>query len=265
MLGRQFSFSISSLFLLFLMSFIIPSDNYRVLRQSNFKTGEKFNYKVKFGFIPVGEATVSVNKNLYAINNRPCYRVNVFGRTTGLTDLFHIRNTYRSYIDTLAILPQKFYMSVQENSYRNEENIVFDHINNVAASDDEDTPKKVKVPNNIQDVISGYYYLRTIDFAKMKIGDAISSKIFFDGDVYEMRVKYNGKTHIKTRFGEINVLKITPILPSNKMFSGENAIRIFVSDDTNHVPIRIEVDFSVGSANMELRQYENLQEDFKWY
>jgi hypothetical protein len=249
---------------LFSLSSFIAGDSYRHLLNNSFKAGEYLEYKVKFGFFHIGEATVDISPQIYSVNNRPCFRVNIFGRTTGLTDLFHIRNTYRSYLDTSAILPQKFLMSLHENNYKKDQTIIFDHIANAATREEDKEKKSFKLPNNVHDVVSGYYFLRTIDFSKVKAGESVSSNMFFDDEIYNMKVKYNGKGVIKTRFGKINVLKLNPILPPNKMFEGEDAIRIWVSDDQNRVPIRIEIDFSVGSASMELKDYRNIKYGFDW-
>lgn len=246
------------------MSSFVVSDSYRYLPNHAFKAGEYFEYKVKYGFLSVGEATVDVSPQIYSVNNRPCYRVNIFGRTTGLTDLFHIRNTYRSYLDTAAILPQKFLMDLQENNYRKEQTITFDHLANAAVREQNKERKNFKLPDNVHDVVSGYYFLRTIDFTKVKIGETVSSNMFFDDEIYNMRVKYNGKGVVRTKYGKINVIKLNPILPKNSMFEGEDAIRIWVSDDKNRVPIKIEVDFSVGGATMELKNYKNTKYEFDW-
>jgi len=249
---------------LFLTSSFVVGDSYRFVPNTSFKAGEFFEYKIKYGILSVGEATVEVSPQIYSVNNRACYRVNIFGRTTGLTDLFRIRNTYRSYLDTSAILPQKFLMSLQENSYKKDQVIVFNHNGNSALREQNNEKKAFNLPNNIHDVVSGYYFLRTLDFSKMKVGDAISSPMFFDDEIYNMRIKYNGKAVLKTKFGKIDVIKLNPILPQNEMFKGENAIRIWVSDDKNRVPIRIELDFAVGSASMEIREYRNTRYDFDW-
>jgi hypothetical protein len=244
-------------------SFVV-GDSYRNLPNTSFKAGEYFEYKVKYGFLSIGDATVDVSPQIYSVNNRPCYRVNIFGRTTGLTDLFRIRNTYRSYLDTAAILPQKFLMSLHENNYKKEQTITFDHTTNSAVREQEKDKKDFKLPDNVHDVVSGYYYLRMIDFSKVKPGEVVSSNMFFDDEIYNMKVKYTGKGTIRTRFGKINVIKLNPMLPKNSMFEGEDAIRIWVSDDKNRVPIRIEVDFAVGSATMELKNYRNTRYGFDW-
>jgi hypothetical protein len=244
------------------LSFFI--DPYRSITNTSFKAGEYYEYRIKFGIFPVGEALVDVSPQIFSVNNRPCFRVNILGRTTGLTDLFNIRNNYRSYLDTSAFVSQRFLMNIKENNYKKEQTVFFNHINNTATRSQDKDHKDFKVPDNIQDVVSGYYFLRILDFSKIKMGETISANLFFDDEIYNMKVKYNGKGEVKTKFGKIKVLKLNPILPPNKMFEGENAIRVWVSDDKNHVPIRIEVDFSVGSASMELKQYRGNRHEFDW-
>jgi Protein of unknown function (DUF3108) len=243
----------------------IQQDPYRQIPNSSFQAGEHFEYKVKYSIFPVGEATVDVASQLATVNNRPCFQINVLGRTTGITDLFHIRNNYRSFVDTSAILPQKFFMSVQENNYKKQETILFDHLNNLAKSEDDEGKTTFKVPDNIHDVISSYYFLRTIDFSKMQVGDVFNTKMFFSDEIYPIRVKFNGRSEVKTKFGKIKVFKLSPMLPENKLFEGEEAIKIWVSDDKNRVPVKIEVEFSVGGASMELRKYSGLKNDFQWF
>lgn len=249
---------------LFLASSFVVGDTYRFIPNTSFKAGESFEYKVKYGIFSVGEATVEVSPQIYSVNSRACYRVNVFGRTTGLTDLFHIRNTYRSYLDTAAILPQKFLMSVQENNYKKDQVIVFDHAANSALREQNNEKKAFNLPNNIHDVVSGYYFLRTLDFSKMQVGETVAAPMFFDDNVYNMKVKFNGRSVVKTKFGKIDVLKLSPVLPQNDMFKGEDAIKIWVSDDKNRVPIRIELSFPIGNASMEMKGYKNTRYGFEW-
>ena len=251
--------------LIFTTFAFIGQEPYRTIPNTSFQAGEHFEYKVKFSIFPVGEASVDVSPQVLVVNNRPCYQVNVFGRTTGLTDLFHVRNTYRSFVDTSAILPQKFFMSVQENNYKKQATIVFDQLKNTARSEDDDSKGVFKMPDNVHDVISSYYFLRTVDFSKMDVGDVFATKMFFDEQLYDVRVKYGGKTQIKTKFGKIKVMKLTPMLPDNKLFDGKDAIQIWVSDDKNRVPVEIKVEFSVGSATMLLRDYRGIRNDFQWF
>src|SRR5690606_6434516 len=151
-----------------------------------------------------------------------------------------IRDNWGAYVDTAALLPHQGYRNIEEGRYRKYEIVDFDHTNDQAKMTwlDKETkkPKETKLfdtPNNILDMVSGYYYLRTLNFSRYKPGDVISIDAFFDEEVYDFKIRYTGKTKLKTAVGEINAILLTPVIPENKLFNGENAIQVWVSDDSN--------------------------------
>ncbi|MFC5411223.1 DUF3108 domain-containing protein [Larkinella bovis] len=243
-----------------------PDNAYRRVTNTSFGAGEHLEYKVHYGIFNAAEATVDVAPTLYKVNERPCYRVNIYGRTVGAFDLVtRIRNTWRSYIDTTAILPQKFFLHIEEGKHRKEENVTFNHFTNTVRSEEKTNKDIFKVPDNVHDVISGYYYLRTIDFSRVSPGQTIEVPAFFDDQVYNMKVRYRGKDVVKTKFGSINVLKLNPVLPDNKLFKGEDAIKIWVSDDANKIPVKVEVELWVGSMEMDLKKHSGLRNELRFF
>ena len=76
---------------------------------------------------------------------------------------------------------------------------------------------------------------------------------------YTLQIRYKGKEEIKTKFGRINAHRLVPIMPANQMFSGENSVRFWVSDDKNRVPVRVEADMFIGKVVCEMRDYSNLR------
>ncbi|MCY7352434.1 MAG: DUF3108 domain-containing protein [Cytophagaceae bacterium] len=232
-----------------------------------FVTGEHLEYRVHYGFINAAEATVDVSNRLHQVNNRPCYRVDVNGRTTGAFDLVtRVRDTWQSYIDTSTILPQAFYMSQREGKYRKNQKVHFDHASAKVISKDEEETIELKSPGNLHDVISGYFYLRTLDFGRMREGEVVSVKAFYDNEFYDMRVRYGGREIIGTKFGSINAFKIIPMMPNkNNFFEDNDSIRIWVSDDENRVPIKAEVDLALGSIEMDLKKYKGLKKEMRWF
>jgi len=246
-----------------LLSFI-PLQNRE--KKKYFDTGERVEYRIHYGFINAAEARVDIAKNLSQVNGRPCYRINVFGRTTGAFDVFtKVRDTWRSFVDTTTLEPHQFYRNIRENNYRKEETTFFDKRNNKATVKTKDTTRVFNVPYNVHDIISGYYFLRTIDFHGKNEGDIVEVPIFLTDEVTKMRVKYAGKEVLKTKYGRIKVFKLHPLMPNNKLFKGENSIRIWVSDDENKVPIKIEVDLFIGALAMDIKHYSGLQTEPVWF
>lgn len=240
---------------------------YRRVVNNSFGPGEHLEYRVHYGFLNAAEAIIDVAPALYKVNDRACYKVDVNGRTVGAFSVVtKVHDTWRSYIDTTAILPLKFYASLHENSFRKEANVTFDHVNNTAKAEELTDHEVFKVPDNVHDVVSSYYFLRTIDFNKLAVGQVVEVPAFYDDTVYNMKVRYRGKETLKTKFGKINVIKLNPVLPSTKgFFKNDESIKIWVSDDTNKIPIKVEVELGIGSLDMDLRNQVGLKQPLKFF
>lgn len=241
-----------------------PGEAARVLPQNSFGRGETIRYRVHYGFINAAEATVETSGRLEHVNDRPCYQATVSGKTTGSFDFFlRIRDQWRSYIDTTSILPLRATRDIAEKSYRKKETVTFDHFHDVAEiqDHDKDEPKRttVRILNNTQDMVSGFYYLRTLNFERLKPGDVVKMPGFLDGENYVLEVTFRGREITETKAGTIRTLKLVPKLPANKLFKGENAISVYLSDDKNKIPVLFQAEMFVGSIKVDMYQAEGLK------
>jgi hypothetical protein len=266
---------ICTVLLLVLGAFVIPEDDpksrkddtlYRRVSNNSFRSGERIEYRLHYGLITAGEGVVETSPDLYRINNRPCYRTTISGRTSGTFDIIYkVRNTWRSYIDTGALVTQRFYWNVNEGKYHKEETVFFDHANKKIRSEEQKGEAKnfEKMPENIQDIISGYYYLRTLDFTKFKEGDVIPVVGFFDDNYFDFKIRYRGKEVIRTKFGKIRCHRLTPVMPKNELFDGDSSVRFYISDDENKIPVKVEADMFIGAIEVDIKKYENLRHPLK--
>ena len=251
--------------LLLLSAFITQDSAIRSITNNSFTTGEELKYRVHYGFINAGIATMKIDDKIHMINGRPSYKVDVFGRSTGVFDVFtKIRDNWGSYIDTTAILPLKAYRNIEEGKYRKYEIMEFDQKkNSVEMSWLDKNTRKVKerktfqTPQEVLDIVSGYYFMRTLDYSKYKKGDIISLDAFFDEEVYDFKIQYSGKETLSTAVGKINAIVLTPVIPSNKLFDGENSISVWISDDANKIPLKIKASMFVGAVEIDIMSYKN--------
>jgi hypothetical protein len=243
----------------------VTKDNMRIIRNESFSKGEVLKYKVHYGPITAAEAVIDISNSLHTINGRPTYRATVTGRTTSSFDLFiKVRDTWQSYIDTASIVPQRFYRSIEEGSYRKKETVDFNHYSNTAAvkmkkKKDPEKTSTHKVTDNAQDIVSGFYFLRTLNYDNMRIGEKITVRGFFDEENFDMEVTYKGTETVSTKAGRIKAIKLVPKMPKNELFKGENAITVYLSDDRNKVPVLIEAQMFVGALKVDLYDYKNLK------
>jgi Protein of unknown function (DUF3108) len=226
--------------------------------------GERIEYRVHYGFINAAEAIVETDGKIHTVNNRPCYRAHIAGRTTGIASwVTKVNDTWQSWIDTSSFLPQQFYMNKNEGNYKTKDRYVFDHQHDVVKTyelDEDQEKQQFKVPNNVQDVVSFCYLMRNMNFNKMKVGDQVSMKAFFDGEVYDISVKYRGQESVKTKFGRIQAIRLAPLLPKTNFFEDEDPLKIWISNDANRIPLRVEVALKIGTLKMDIRKYAGLKQ-----
>jgi len=223
-------------------------------------------YRLHYGFITAGEARIEVDPTLYMINNKVCYKTAVIGTTTGTFDVaMHVNDQWISYIDTASKIPQRSMRDIVENNYRLKEMVMFDYKNNKAnviresGKELERSTAEYVIASNLQDIVSGAYYLRTLDYSKMIVGSPINMKAFFEDKLYDFTLKYAGKERVHTKYGYVNAIKIQPVMPDNKLFDGGNSIRMWLSDDNNKIPVKIEAEMFVGKVEVELKIFSGLK------
>jgi len=237
---------------------------YRIIKQDCLIPGERIEYRVHYGFINAGEAILQIDSTIHTINKRPCFKIDVFGRTKGFFDMITtVRDNWGTYLDTSAIVSQMFYQSIKEGKYLKKEIIEFDQINNIALVnrlDKKDSSLIKKDPietlPNMQDIVSGYYYMRTFDYDTMRDNQIFTLTGFFDDTTYHVSVEFLGRDKLKTKIGDFDTFLISPIMPKNSFFRGKNPIKAWISDDKFRIPLKVKAELLIGSLEIDIRSYE---------
>lgn len=235
-----------------------PFQDFCGLKNTSFQADEQVTYVVYYNVagIYVNAGTAVFNAVLERLNNRPVYHVSGEGKTNPSYDfLFKVRDKYESFIDTATMEPMKFLRNVDEGGYKKYENVTFNSGVNTAVT----TKGVYKVPDCVQDVISAVYYARNIDFSKYKVNDRIPFFMFLDDEVYNMYIRYLGKETVKTKYGKFKAIKFKPLLVKGTIFEGGEKMTVWVSDDGNHIPVRIESPISVGTIKVDMMGNKNLR------
>jgi len=228
------------------------------IRNTAFNAGESLNFRVYYTVagVYVGAGEADFTSTLENFNNKPVYHIIGEGKTYSFYDnFFKVRDRYESYIDTLNLQPYKFIRNIYEGGYKKYENVNFNKIANTAITND----GVFKVPACVQDVLSSMYYARNIDFDKYTPGDKIPFTLFLDQELYGMYIRYVGKETVRTKYGKFKSIKIKPLLLKGKIFDGGEKMTIWISDDKNKIPLRIESPISVGSVKVDMMGYKNLR------
>lgn len=220
--------------------------------------GEEVKYRVFYNvggtWTSTGEAVFTTNVTTY--NGVAAYHIVGTGRTYSSYDwIFKVRDRYETYIDKNKLVPLRFKRNVSEGKTKFTNDVTFDHNNKKAKSDG----RSFAIQQCTQDVLSTIYFARNIDFEKYAIGSRIPFTMFLDNELHSLYIKYMGKTKIKTQYGTFNAIKIVPLLIEGTIFKGGEKMVVYVSDDKNRIPLRIETPILVGNIKVDLMSFRNLK------
>ncbi len=234
-------------------------------QEKTFDNGEWFKFRIHYGFFTASYATLKINNA--TLNGKEVYHIKGRGKSTGLLSLFFkVDDDYQTYFDKETGNPYKFIRNINEGGYTKNIEIAFNHTTNTAHVNDKKHNKKSthKIKPNTQDMLSAFYYLRkNVDINSVKIGDETKINMFFDKENFEFKLRFLGREILDTKFGKVACLKFRPIVQSGRVFKEKEALTIWISDNKNKAPIRLQADLVVGSLRADLEAYSGLQHPFK--
>ena len=233
-------------------------------KERAFKEGEWFKLRIHYGIVNAGYATMEVKEAVK--NNKKVYHAIGRGYTTGMTKLFFkVDDDYESYFDKETGNPYQFVRKIDEGGYTKNQEGFFNQSNNTVTVKDykKKSEKTFIVPENTQDILSTFYYLRNHpDIDKVKVGESIAIDMFFDDDTSKFKLKYLGNEDISTKFGIIPTMIFRPYVQAGRVFKEQESLTVWISNDDNKMPVRIKASLAVGSLKADLDAFKGLKYPF---
>lgn len=225
------------------------------MEKNNFVPGEKMVFQVYYGPLNAGRVDAFLIKD--SIRDREVYYAEAIARSTGIADrIYRIRDMYGGYFDPETLLPLKSIRDIREGRYSKFELVEYFHdsLNAVSSLSGDH-----EIPGNIRDMVSVFYYVRTINYDTMKYDDIIHINTFFDDELFPFDMRFRGRETITTRGGTFNCIKLVPFVDPGRIFKKEDDMTLWFSDDLNCAPIRGKFDLIVGSIKCDLIEWSGLK------
>ena len=230
-------------------------DDFRKMTNKAFSDGEKLVFDVKYGFVTAGIGTMEIPK-IKKISGRDAYYVLFTVNTVPSFDwVFKVRDRYETYLDKDALFPWRFEQHIREGKYSRDFSAFFDQRKGKAKTTEGEYP----IPKNVNDILSAFYLVRTMDFSKMKVNDKLNMQNFFKDKVYDLGVRYLGKETIEVPAGKFECIVIEPLVKEGGLFKSEGSIIIYMTNDEAKIPVRVRTKVIIGSINADLTSYEGVK------
>jgi Protein of unknown function (DUF3108) len=260
---------IQKIYILFAIAMLLSAGLFaqtlKTVTSPPFRLGEKATYRVHYGLIDAGEATLEIKPDLKAIGGRNTFHIVGTGHTLGAFNMFYkVKDRYESFIDIEKLHPVLFIRRINEGGFITNQDYIFNHNKSLIKVKRSGTDKARNYDTvftakpGLQDILSAGFYTRAVDFAKYAIGDIITIETFFDEELWPLSFKYLGKETVNTKFGKMRCIKLKPVVQQGRVFDEKSKMTVWLSDDANHLPIRLQADVLVGSIKIDLKEYSGL-------
>lgn len=226
------------------------------MKNTAFTSGELLTYNLyfnwKFVWVKVGNASMSVVRSNY--KGQPSYRASLITRGNRKADhLFVLRDTLQAYT-SLNLAPQYYRKAAQEGSRYYIDEVFYTYPNKKVyvkqhqiTSSGEHLWRQGYKSECVFDMLNIFLRARSFDVSKWKKGYAYRFTMVDGEKSMPAMLKYHGKTHVKADDGKkYRCLQLSYMEKEDNSY--KKIVDFFVTDDTNHIPVRLDMFLRFGSA-----------------
>ena len=211
-----------------------------------FGIGERLEYRVKFGPLRVGEASMSIEE-IDTVAGHPTYHIRSV--IEGATPFYKLVDKQESWLDVRLLASRRFLQDSQQGSYERYRLIDFDLENRVYRTDEGQTDS---IPANALDEASFIYFARTVP---LEVGERYEWNRYFKFDRNPVVLQVLRRETVKVPAGEYETIVVRPIIKTGGIFSEGGEAEIYITDDERRIPVMMKSKLKVGSLTLEMTDY----------
>jgi Protein of unknown function (DUF3108) len=211
-----------------------------------FGIGERMEYQVKFGKLPVGSGSMEVMP-MDTVRGLDTWHT-VFNIHGGIP-FYRVRDRYEAWFDVQNLASLRYWQDIDEGSYEPKRHYeIFperrEYIENKKAPQE-----SVEHP---LDEATFLYFVRTLP---LRIGMDTSFNDYFKAKGNPVRLKVLRADTIEVPAGKFAAIVVQPIFAS-KLFSEGGHAEVWLSDDENRIMLQMKSKLSFGSLSLYLKSYQ---------
>jgi hypothetical protein len=230
-----------------------------ILQLYSFQSGEKLVFKIKYGIISAGEATLAIEDFTHH-DSVDCWLFSITTKTNSFFDrIFKVRDRIESVTDKAKFISYRFEKKLQEGNYKQHRihlyypDQYFSFYLKYSRKSKEFKEKRMEIPDETQDILSAFYFVRK---QNLSVGDSLLINVTSDGRNVVTKVLVHKRETLDTIFGETECLVIEPVMETEAVFKQSGRIQIWVTDDDRKIPVKLESKVTFGSFKAYLEEFE---------
>jgi hypothetical protein len=218
----------------------------------SFPTGEQLSFGAYFGPLRAGYSVMEIKE--VDFEGEPAYLIECVQKTEkAFSIVYRIDDYYKSVVDTTSFSTLSYTKNINEGKYSNNLTLEFTE-DSVFYTDGRRTEK---IPD-AKDIFAALYWMRCQTFYP---GDTLKVPFHSSGKNQEMIVPVSELQWTTVPMGKFRTFLLTPQVKDEKIFGSEEPIKIWVSVDPQHIPVKIESKLKVGKISFQLEEINVLGEE----
>ena len=220
-----------------------------------YKVGEYSAFDISFSGIKVGSAEMEIVQKI-KIDGNSTFHIIGKGKTAPFFDFFFkVRDIYETYLDISKVLPIQFIRDIHEGGYEKKQLYRFMHSDGLVFSED----TSFIIHPTSQDMLSALFFARTFKKENVQKDGSFFVPIFMDEENYMLEILYINNEKVKTNFGDVNCMVFQPKMQEGRVFQDGEKMKIWISDDKNHLLVKVETEIWAGIIKGILVEYKELK------
>lgn len=221
-----------------------------------FQSGEAYdlNLMFKIGAVNTAVGVLHVQIDEERLAGEPVYHAQFSARTNKFFDVFYkFREHMHSWIGVQDLHARKFVKEALSGDNATANEYIYDwpgkKIHAVITHEGK-APQKMDFPldGHVHDIPDLFYYVRTIDPARLRVGEKIHIGLAVDEAVHEVILTYRGPAQLKVRkMGEMSAHRFSVSMPNGVLFEGDKEVQLWMEDGGSRRILAIMAPLRVGS------------------
>ena len=238
------------------------------IENTAFKSGESLSYDLYFNwkFIWMKVGSAQMDTKMTKFEGKEAWKSYLITRGNSKLDkYFMMRDTLLSYCNP-DLSPLYFRKGAREGSRYYVDEIWYSYPNSLCQlkkhridADGEQHWKTSTYKTCIYDMMSIFLRARNFDATKMKKGEVIPMPISDARSLTNSWLEYRGKENFKMNNSKEKFRCLVFSFYEREDGKSHELIRFYITDDTNHIPVRLDLFLSFGSAKAYLNNYQGVR------
>lgn len=252
--------------LLFGLPFITSMSAQCATENKYFVPGEVLTYDLyfKYGILntKAGNSSLKVEEAIY--KGRNVYKMTLTAKSSGVAkSVFSLTDTVTSYV-TKDLTPLAYMKDAHEGGDHTVERATYDYsagqikLRNINTRNGRLRYDTTFVSKDcMYDMLSIVYYARTLNYDSMEKGDKVTVSFFSGRKKMNMDIEHEGIANISANDGrKYSCVKLVLVLNDDAFADRDEAMKVFITNDPNRIPVRIDSKLKVGSTKVVLKAYK---------